>query len=111
MTSLDTLPVPNTGSRDYADLAKTIRQSGLLRRRHGYYAMKISLNVLAFAGGWVAFFHVGDSWWQLFLAVFFAVMFAQLSFIGHDAGHKQIFRTGRANDVVGFWHGDQKSVV
>ncbi|HEX2301203.1 MAG TPA: acyl-CoA desaturase, partial [Pseudonocardiaceae bacterium] len=40
-----------------------------------------------------------------FLAVFFAVMFGQLSFIGHDAGHKQIFRTGRANDIVGFWHG------
>ncbi|MPZ82554.1 MAG: acyl-CoA desaturase [Actinophytocola sp.] len=104
MTSLDTLHA-NAGSRDYAELTQRIRKIGLLRRRHGYYAVKISLNVLAFAGGWVAFFHVGDSWWQLFLAVFFAVMFAQLSFIGHDAGHKQIFRTRRANDVVGFWHG------
>jgi fatty acid desaturase len=102
MTSLDTVGVR---TNDYAELSHTIRNAGLLRRRYGYYAVKISLNVLAFAGGWVAFFHIGDSWWQLFLAVFFAVMFAQLSFIGHDAGHKQIFRSGRANDLVGFWHG------
>ena len=105
MTSLVPSPVATSPGNDYAELSRTIRQAGLLRRRHGYYAVRIALNVLAFAGGWVAFFQVGDSWWQLFLAVFFAVMFAQLSFIGHDAGHKQIFRTGRANDVVGFWHG------
>jgi len=92
-------------NHDYGELSHLVRQAGLLRRRYGYYTVRITLNVLAFAGGWVAFFHVGDSWWQLFLAVFFAVMFAQLSFIGHDAGHKQIFRNGRANDVIGFWHG------
>ncbi len=103
MTSLDTPTTAN--SLDYGELSQQIRDAGLLRRRYGYYAVKISLNVLVFAGGWVAFVQVGDSWWQLFLAVFFAVMFGQLSFIGHDAGHKQIFRTGRANDVVGFWHG------
>jgi fatty acid desaturase len=105
MTSLVALPTATTGNRDYGELSQLVRKAGLLRRRYGYYAVKITLNVLAFAGGWVAFFHVGDSWWQLFLALFFAVMFAQLSFIGHDAGHKQIFRSGRANDVVGFWHG------
>jgi fatty acid desaturase len=91
--------------QDYAELSTIIRDAGLLRRRYAYYAVKIGLNVLAFAGGWVAFFHVGDSWWQLLLAVFFAVMFGQLAFIGHDAGHKQIFRARRANDVIGFWHG------
>ncbi|HEY0448634.1 acyl-CoA desaturase [Actinophytocola sp.] len=105
MTSLDTFPSTTDRQRDYADLSREIRDAGLLKRRYGYYAVKIALNVLAFAGGWVAFVNIGDSWWQLFLAVFFAVMFGQLSFIGHDAGHKQIFRGGRANDVVGFWHG------
>jgi fatty acid desaturase len=93
------------GEHDYGELSRLIRQADLLRRRYGYYLVKITLNVLVFAGGWVLFFQLGDSWWQLFLAVFFAVMFAQLSFIGHDAGHKQIFRNRRANDVVGFWHG------
>ncbi|WP_026316464.1 fatty acid desaturase family protein [Actinokineospora enzanensis] len=94
-----------TGAHDYGELSRQVHQAGLLRRRYGYYAGKVSLNILAFAGGWVAFVSLGDSWWQLFLAVFFAVVFAQLSFIGHDAGHRQIFRGRKANDAVGFWHG------
>ncbi len=91
--------------QDYADLSHEIRNAGLLGRRYGYYALKIGLNVLAFAGGWVAFFAIGDSWWQMVVAVFLAIMFGQLAFIGHDAGHKQIFRSGWANDLIGRWHG------
>jgi fatty acid desaturase len=32
-------------------------------------------------------------------------VFAQLAFIGHDAGHRQIFRTRRPNDAIGTMHG------
>src|SRR5690606_23736323 len=62
-------------------------------------------NLMAFAGAWVAFAFLGDSWWQLGIAAVLAVVFAQLAFIGHDAGHKQIFRTRKPNDVVGTAHG------
>jgi fatty acid desaturase len=106
MTSVDTVPTTvGARSRDYAELSQTIRAAGLLRRRYGYYAVRISLNVAAFAGAWVAFAFLGDSWWQLFIAAGLAIVFGQLAFIGHDAGHKQIFRGRRANDFVGFWHG------
>ena len=44
---------------------------------------------------------IGDSWYQLGLAVALGVVFTQLAFLGHDAGHQQIFRTRRANDVLG----------
>jgi len=97
--------LPANPSRDYAELSRVIRAEGLLKRRYGYYAVRISLNLLALAGGWVGFVYLGNSWWQLFLAAFFAVMFAQLSFVGHDAGHRQIFRNLRANNVVGIFHG------
>jgi hypothetical protein len=33
-----------------------------------------------------------------------ALVFGQLGFIGHATGHKQIFRTRRANDLVGYLH-------
>jgi fatty acid desaturase len=33
--------------------------------------------------------------------VFLAVAFAQVGFLGHDAGHRQVFRSRRANDVLG----------
>jgi fatty acid desaturase len=51
-----------------------------------------------------AFGWLGDSWWQLVVAAFLAFVFAQLGFLGHDAGHRQIFRTARANYVVGLLH-------
>ena len=86
----------------YVELSHVVRDAGLLNRRLGYYAVKFALTLLVFAGGCVAFVVVGDSWWQLGIAVFFAVMFAQLAFLGHDAGHKQIFRGRRANDRVGY---------
>jgi fatty acid desaturase len=35
-----------------------------------------------------------------------AFLFAQLGFIGHDAGHRQIFRSNRVNYVVGLVHGN-----
>jgi hypothetical protein len=97
--------VPAVPNHDYAELSRAVRGAGLLNRRYGYYGVKISLNILATAGGWVAFAYLGNSWWQLFLAAFFALMFAQLSFVGHDAGHRQIFRTQRINNVVGVCHG------
>jgi len=44
---------------------------------------------------------LGDSWWQLLVAVYPAVVFGQISFLGHEAGHRQLFRSRRANDVAG----------
>jgi len=90
---------------DFAELARTVRQAGLLRRRRGYYVVRGALNIAVLALAWLVFIGLGDSWWQLFTAAFLAVVFTQLSFIGHDAGHKQIFRGRRANDAVGLVHG------
>ncbi|WP_020498614.1 fatty acid desaturase family protein [Sciscionella marina] len=108
MSAVDTDPAvraPAEVRGDYAKLSTVIRDAGLLDRRLVYYTVKVVLNLLVFAAGWVAFAFIGDSWWQLLVAVFFAVMFAQLSFIGHDAGHRQVFRTGKANDTLGRAHG------
>ncbi|GGM48559.1 fatty acid desaturase [Longimycelium tulufanense] len=93
------------GGSDFAELARLVRRAGLLRRRYGYYAARITVNVVLLAAGAVVFVLLGDSWWQLLTAVFFAVVFTQLAFVGHDAGHRQIFRSRRANDLVGHIHG------
>ncbi|MDQ7810693.1 acyl-CoA desaturase [Amycolatopsis sp. A133] len=90
---------------DFSDLVRLVQGEGLLDRRYGYYAVKITLTLLALAGACVTFAVLGDSWWQLATAVFFAVVFAQIAFLGHDAGHNQIFRTGRANDRAGYAFG------
>jgi len=91
---------------EYAELSRQVRQAGLLDRRLRYYTWKITLTTLALAAGWTAFVLAGDTWWQLATAVFLAVFFAQIGFIGHDAGHRQVFRTARANYLLGLACGD-----
>jgi fatty acid desaturase len=93
-------PASPRGS-DYAALSRQVRQAGLLDRRPWYYAWKITLTAATLVLGWAAFFVIGDSWWQLGVAVFLAIAFAQTGFLGHDAGHSQVFRTRRANTVLG----------
>jgi len=90
--------------REYTQLSRQIKQAGLLDRRHGYYAAKLSLNLVLLAAGGAAFAILGDSWWQLVTAAYLAVVFTQIAFVGHDAGHRQIFRSRRANDLVGLVH-------
>jgi fatty acid desaturase len=93
-------PASPRGS-DYAALSRQVRQAGLLDRRPRYYAWKITLTAAAVVLGWAAFAAIGNSWWQLADAVFLAVAFAQLAFLGHDAGHSQVFSSRRANTVLG----------
>jgi fatty acid desaturase len=96
-------PTPPRAGRwsEYTQLSRQIKQAGLLDRRHGYYAAKLILNLVLLAAGGAAFFLLGDSWWQLVTAAYLAVVFTQIAFVGHDAGHRQIFRSWRANDWVG----------
>ncbi|RSM63198.1 delta fatty acid desaturase [Amycolatopsis sp. WAC 01376] len=93
------------GGGGFVELARWVRHAGLLRRRYGYYAARIAVNALLLAGGGVAFVLLGDSWWQLLTAALFAGVFTQFAFIGHDAGHRQIFGSRRRNDLVGYVHG------
>jgi fatty acid desaturase len=86
---------------DYAELSRRIKQTGLLQRRSAYYTAKIAVTVVMLAAGWTAFFLLGDSWWQLATAVYLGFAFTQVAFLGHDAGHRQIFGTRRANGLVG----------
>jgi fatty acid desaturase len=98
-----------TGARSdghYAELLRQVRQVGLLDRRPGYYTLRITGNVLLMAVGWGAFVLVGRSWWQLLVAAYLAVIFTQTGFLGHDAGHRQIARSRRVNDLLGQLHGN-----
>jgi fatty acid desaturase len=78
-----------------------VRQAGLLDRCHGHYIARISITVLLLAAGWTAFVLLGNSWWQLAVAAFLAVMFTQFGFLGHDAGHRQILGSRRASYLLG----------
>jgi fatty acid desaturase len=91
---------------DFAPLSRQVRDSGLLDRRRGYYARIIAANVLATAGIWLAVALADGSWWAVAAAVPAAVVYARTGFLGHDAGHRQIARSPRANRWLGLLFGN-----
>lgn len=91
---------------DYRSLSSQMRAAGLLERHAGRSIIRISLVVAAFVAGWTTLFLVGDSSISLGVAAFLALVFTQLAFVAHDAGHQQIFESRRANQVLGLVVGD-----
>lgn len=94
------------GNSDFSELAQQIRSSGLMRRRYGYYWVKLAALPVVFTASFLLFTWIGDTWWQMFTAVLFAVVFTQAAFLGHDAAHRQIFRSGKWNDWISMIIGD-----
>jgi fatty acid desaturase len=91
---------------DYARLSRQVRQAGLMDRRHGSYAWRIVITVGLLAAGWATFLLVGNSWWQIAVAIFLAIMFTQVGFLGHDAGHRQISASRRTSYILGILLGN-----
>lgn len=100
----------NATTRDindgYVELSAQVRDAGLLDRRLGYYAVKGGLSLAALAGAWAALFVLGNSWTALVVAVALGVIFTQIVFFGHDAGHHQVFDGARGNQTVGLIAGN-----
>ncbi|MGN6679575.1 MAG: fatty acid desaturase family protein [Streptosporangiaceae bacterium] len=97
---------PDKQGSDYSALLRAVRQAGLMDRRTGDYAWRIAITTFLLAAGWAAFVLVGNSWWQLAVAVFLAVMFTQVGFLGHDAGHRQICASRKRSYILGLLLGN-----
>ena len=86
---------------DFAELTQRITAAGLLQRRAGYYAVRLTAVTLAMVAGWAAVFAVGASWWTLARAVFLGVVFAQAALVAHDLAHRQVFASNRTSARAG----------
>ncbi|WP_246646995.1 fatty acid desaturase family protein [Nonomuraea ceibae] len=90
-----------TAVSDFSLLSKRIQQAGLLDRRPRYYLIRISAVTAAYLAGAAAFLWLGDSWLQLLLAVYFAIVFAQVALVLHDLAHRQVFASRRPSEILG----------
>ena len=94
-------PIQVAAGDDYAQLRRLVMQAGLLEKQPAYYARKFVLT-LALLGAGLTFLALADTLWlQLVDAVLLAFVWAQVAFLGHDAGHRQIFKSARRNDIAG----------
>lgn len=112
MTLLSTTlgPIRNTIHRDpnapsvinsYGVLLTSIKEAGLLRRTRLFYFGLFGILVVALGGLTTGFIMIGDSWFQLLIAAGLGILLTQFAFITHEASHRQVFESGRANDRVG----------
>lgn len=98
----------------YTELVRRMRREGLLDRSPRRYAVRVLALLTGFAGATTALVVLGETWWQLLVAVIFGILFTQAAFLAHDGGHRQIFTSGPKNEwvsrvlgnlVVGLSHG------
>lgn len=88
-------PNPTT---EYSALLRAVRDQGLLKRRTGFYALMFGGVTLALLGAIAGFVLLGDSWYQLLIAAALGVILTQFAFLAHEASHRQVFESGKAND-------------
>lgn len=89
------------GTKTYAELRQKVAKEGIFERAYGFYSF---LTLFVFSGFFLSIYFIFITtskplliiWGVLFS--FFAVQMAGLL---HDAGHRAIFKTTRANDFVG----------
>ena len=86
---------------EYSALLRTVRDAGLLRRRTGFYVLVFSIITLALGGAVTGFVLLGDTWYQLLIAGVLGIILTQYAFLAHEASHRQVFTSGKANDLAG----------
>ncbi|WP_225100115.1 acyl-CoA desaturase [Streptomyces sp. CoH27] len=86
---------------DFARLSRRIAEAGLLERRPGYHTARLGLVIALLAAGWATFLALGDTWWQLAVAAFMALLFGQIALVAHDMAHRQVFGSARRSELWG----------
>ncbi|HJB62769.1 MAG TPA: acyl-CoA desaturase [Candidatus Microbacterium pullistercoris] len=84
-------------TRVYSQLSNVVREMGLYRRAHVFYALVGAALILALAGAVAGFILLGDSWFQLLIAGALGIIFTQIAFLAHEAAHRQVLASGPAN--------------
>ncbi|MCH8949151.1 MAG: acyl-CoA desaturase [Chloroflexi bacterium] len=100
------IPSARPRNNDYVVLKRMVLEAGLLQKQPRYYAFQMLLIAGLLAASIATLVLVESLWLQLLNAAFLAFIFTQVSFLGHDAAHRQIFRSVHLNNVfgTGFWN-------
>jgi fatty acid desaturase len=85
----------------YSALSREVRDEGLLNRAVGYYGWTLAALTLALGGLVTGFVLLGHSWFQLLIAGGLGIVLTQFAFLAHEASHRQVLRSGPANDRAG----------
>ncbi|HVT17506.1 MAG TPA: acyl-CoA desaturase [Thermoanaerobaculia bacterium] len=85
----------------FAELKRRVQENGLLEKNPPYYVSKLVQALVLIGLAASALLLSERLWLQVLAAVLLARGCTQAGFIAHDAGHRQIFKSGRGNDMLG----------
>lgn len=91
-----------TGASAYAALKQIVTKEGILKRDYGFYTL---LAVFVFGGFFFSIYYVVItplSWQLAFWSLVFSFFTVQIGGLIHDSGHRAIFSSSRANDILGY---------
>lgn len=91
----------DTPPNEYAQLKRLVKEARLLEKRPARYVGRILLNLGLLAVSVAILAAVDNVLLQMLNAALLAFTMTQLCFLGHDLGHKQVFRSSRNNDLAG----------
>jgi fatty acid desaturase len=87
---------------DYRELKRIIVQESLLEKQPRFYLLRFALVLGLLGASGLMLLTISNPWLQMLNAVCLGIISAQVAFLGHDAGHRQIARTTRGNDIIGY---------
>jgi fatty acid desaturase len=91
----------NPHATEYAELKWLLAQQGLFHRQPLYYTGKVLQNLSCLALALGLLITTPLFWVQMLNAAFLAWVFTQMTFMGHDAAHRQMFQSSRKTDAFG----------
>ncbi|GFZ85751.1 fatty acid desaturase [Nesterenkonia alkaliphila] len=99
-------PRPNRQTNEFFELSKRVKEAGLMERNAQSYIGRAVVLSLGFLGTAALMGLVGQSLWQLAVAVLLGILFTQAAFLSHDAAHQQVFNNGRKNEWLSLLMGN-----
>jgi fatty acid desaturase len=93
----------HTQAHEYVELRNLLAQQGLFARQPRYYAGKVLQNLSFFVLALGILVTTNLFWVQMLNAAFLAFVFTQIAFMGHDAGHRQVFQSAWKTNVFGLF--------
>jgi fatty acid desaturase len=91
----------NNPVSEFSALLHTIRDGGLLHRKRTFYILTFAVITLLMAASWYGVVAFNGTWYTLIFAAAMGVLFTQYAFLAHEASHRQVFESGKANDLAG----------
>jgi fatty acid desaturase len=86
---------------DYAELKQLLKASTLLDRQPAIHALRILITLAMLSVGLIVLAAPRGLYSLILDAVFLGFAYTQVAFLVHDAGHGQIARTVRGNNLIG----------